>query len=266
MRGLKVALLLGVLAVIGAGGVWWLMPRAASVLVEEARAAAVMPSAEAPLAVTLAIRNRGGPDRLLSLSSPEAARVVLAAAEDPAGLAIPAGATPSLALDGAHGMLMGLEGARTDGRLIPLVLTFAKAGPVSVKARLAAPATGSGDATGHMAGHGMHGAEMLELAPAEAPQVALAATRDGEGWRILADVSRFRFAPEAMDGAHAPGEGHGHLYVGGLKIGRMTGPELRLGRLPPGRHRVRLTLNTNDHRAYATGGTAVTAEIAIEQP
>ncbi|MEO1602518.1 MAG: copper chaperone PCu(A)C [Pseudomonadota bacterium] len=265
MRGLRIAGALALLGVGVAAGIWALSPRAASILIEAGRAAPVMATPGAPLGVTLTIRNTGGPDRLLSISSREAARMVLAGADDPAGLAIPAGGTPSLALDGAHGMLMGLEGTAEPGRLLPVTLAFAEAGTVTARLRLDAAPDEAGDGMA-MAGHGMHGAELLEVAASEAPAVALSVTPEGDGWRVIADTTRFRFAPEAMDGPHAPGEGHGHLYLGGLKLGRMTGPETTVGALPPGRHRLRLTLNTNDHRAYALDGTPIAAEVEITAP
>jgi hypothetical protein len=57
--------------------------------------------------------------------------------------------------------------------------------------------------------------------------------------------------------------GHGHIYVGGMKIGRLYQPEARIGTLPKGEHQVRLTLNTNDHRAYVVGDQPVTATATI---
>ena len=57
--------------------------------------------------------------------------------------------------------------------------------------------------------------------------------------------------------------GHGHIYVSGMKIGRLYQPEARIGTLPKGEHQVRLTLNTNDHRAYVVGDQPVTATATI---
>lgn len=266
MARLRIPVALGLLGAALLGAVLWLGRGAPAILIEAPVAMPAMAGEGAPLAVTLTIVNPGGPDRLLSVASRAAGRVVLAGGEDPAGLAIPAGSAPSLAADGAHAMLMGLEGAAEEGRLIPLTLGFAEAGTVTAKARLLRPAEGAHAMHGMGAMGAMSGGAALDMPAAEAPALALAVSRDGEGWRVRADVARFRFAPEAMDGPHAPGEGHGHLYLGGLKLQRMTGPEARIGRLPPGRHVVRVTLNTNDHRLYAADGAPVSAEVAIVQP
>ena len=48
-----------------------------------------------------------------------------------------------------------------------------------------------------------------------------------------------------------------------MKIGRLYQPEARIGTLPKGEHQVRLTLNTNDHRAYVVGDQPVTATATI---
>jgi len=89
--------------------------------------------------LSLKITNEGAPDRLLSVQSAEAERVMVMGASTDAGLPVPAGATPSLAMDGAHGMLMGL-GDVAEGRLVPVTLVFENAGEVSTRARLASGA------------------------------------------------------------------------------------------------------------------------------
>jgi hypothetical protein len=48
-----------------------------------------------------------------------------------------------------------------------------------------------------------------------------------------------------------------------MKLGRLFAPEYHIGPLPPGSHEIRVTLNTNDHRAYVVGDTPVTASTII---
>ena len=84
------------------------------------------------VAISARIDNDGGPDRLLSVSSPEAKLAMLHGEQDLSGLPIPAGTGASLADDGAHVMLMGVEGELTPGRLIPITLEFENGGSMPV--------------------------------------------------------------------------------------------------------------------------------------
>lgn len=216
-------------------------------------AARIAPGGDAgTLEVTMVIETVGRPDRLLGASSPEAESVTIVGGADAAGLPIPEGAAASLAADGAHLVATGLSGALEEGRLIPLTLQFEAAGEASVKARL-----GAGGGMDHaMMGHAM--GEDLNAT------LSLIVTPEGAGWRISAAAPGFSFAPEAMDGPHVAGEGHAHLYIGGLKIMRMTAPEVLIGALPPGAHEVLLALNTNDHRPYLKDGAPITAHARID--
>jgi len=49
-----------------------------------------------------------------------------------------------------------------------------------------------------------------------------------------------------------------------MKIGRLYTPEAYIGALPKGQHEIRVTLNTNDHRAYVVDEVPVTASMTIE--
>ena len=88
-------------------------------------------------------------------------------------------------------------------------------------------------------------------------------TQTGEGWEVSVQTDEFTFSQEFAGLFHVPGMGHGHLYVGGVKLGRLYAPTAPVGNLPPGRHLVRVTLNTNDHRAYVVGDEPVTATATI---
>jgi copper(I)-binding protein len=56
----------------------------------------------------------------------------------PDGIAIPAGGTAKLAPGGYHMMLLGLKAPLVEGKLVPLTLNFAKAGPVKVQLKVEA--------------------------------------------------------------------------------------------------------------------------------
>lgn len=262
MKILRVGIALLVLAG-GAFAFWFFStPQPSLVTLSDARATVHEMGGTEAVAVAVSINNQGGPDRILRAASPEAQRAMLHGVTDARGAPVPAGGSPSFSLDGAHIMLMAIEGDLANGRLIPLTITFENAGDVTTKATLIAGAQGMVMSGGM--NHVMDPAMGMEVPADKAPTIGVSAAPDGDGWRIRATVGRFRFAPDAMDGEHVPGEGHGHLYVGGLKMMRMTAPEALIGALPPGRHEVRVTLNTNNHMAYRTDAGPVSAVTFIE--
>ena len=89
--------------------------------------------------------------------------------------------------------------------------------------------------------------------PVKAPEgmsVSIEVTPDAvSGANLRIDATGFTFSPEAVNGEHAAGEGHAHVYIDGEKVGRAYGPELHLG-LEPGEHEIRVSLQTNLHAAY----------------
>ena len=199
-------------------------------------------------ALTVTITNDGAPDRLISAGSEEARGAMAVGAETTVGLTIPAGSAPGLSMDGAHVMLTGLPEDMEEGRLVPVTLTFEKAGTLTTRARLG----------GGMAGMGHDVAfEVPEGEPR--PSVSLTVRPDGEGWIVEALVMNFQFSKDQVDGEHMPGMGHGHLYLNGLKLQRIYESNTAIGALLPGDYIARVTLNTNDHRPYSVDGKTVTA-------
>jgi len=249
---------LGAVLMLAAAGAAAMVARAPDpILLTEATAA---PIGSDSAAVFLKIENRGTPDRLLSVAS-AAGVASLYAPESSDGVPSPTGAGAQLAADGAHIRISGADLGH--GQLIPLTLTFAEAGPVTAKARLIDPTADKGASQVGLFGIG----GICQVGEGEpAPAITLRTEPDGDGWRILIDTDEFTFSKERIDLFHVPGEGHGHLYVGGLKMGRLYTSEARIGALPPGRHIVRVTLNTNDHRAYVVDDIPVTATAVIEVP
>ncbi|MEZ5931589.1 MAG: copper chaperone PCu(A)C [Alphaproteobacteria bacterium] len=207
----------------------------------------------------MTIENRGAPDRLIAVDSPvaEASLYSPAVADGPP---VPTGKS-ALALDGAHIRLAAPREAFADGSLIPLTLTFAEAGEVAVKARLADPKAGG--AAGEVGLFGL--GDICVVGEGEpAPAITLSATPEKDGFRVRVTAEDFTFSEDFVDLYHVPGMGHAHLYVGGMKIGRLYTPEAYIGALPKGQHEIRVTLNTNDHRAYVVGDQPVTASAVIE--
>jgi copper(I)-binding protein len=136
---------------------------AASVDVEQPWARATPPGAPAG-AVFMMLRNGGTEnDKLVRASVPQsvAAKVelhthikdgdVMRMREVPA-IDVPAGKTVMLEPGGFHVMLIGLTAPLSAGEQLPLTLTFAKAGTVSVTVPVVSPAAGEQKMP---SGHGM---------------------------------------------------------------------------------------------------------------
>lgn len=257
----RLVLLLIVIAAAGAA-VLLRSGRGATVLLTDARAEAV---ADWPgsVAVTLAIDNRGGPDRLVAVESPEG-EAFLIAPEAPDGAGIPARSRVEMVREGAHVRLIGLSGDLSEGRLIPLTLIFETAGPVATRARIGAP---DPLAPPPMDLSRMTRGDVCAAGAGEdAVRLALSLDAAKEGWTVAAETAGFTLRPDLMDGPGYPGTGHGHLYVGGLKLGRLLEPKAGIPALPPGRHVVRVMLATNDHQPYVVDGVPVSATLLIEVP
>ena len=97
--------------------------------------------------------------------------------------------------------------------------------------------------------------------------MAIAAEVDADGGvNVRIDVEGFRFAPELVDQAHTPGAGHAHIYVDGEKLGRVFDSEYHIANLSPGRHEVRVSLNTNDHSELTYDGKLLEATATVSVP
>jgi copper(I)-binding protein len=237
---------------------------AQSILIEDARA---MSHGGALIGVTLSIRNTGDPDRLVSAHVQDA-KMAIVKGENAQPLPIPARSTVSLTMEGAHIMLGGVPGEMRDGRLIPLTLTFEQAGEIAAKARFGAMAKMDHGSMNHGAmddeAMAMMGTDYIVPEDEPAPTLSLSAEPSLQGgYDIAIRTTNFSFSRDQADGPHAPGTGHGHLYIGGVKLGRVYGYSATVPPLPPGEQIVRVTLNTNDHRIYVVNGEPVSATVRV---
>ena len=73
----------------------------------------------------------------------------------------------------------------------------------------------------------------------------------------------FIFTPENASGENVMGEGHAHIYVDGVKLGRVYSNWYHLGGLSSGTREVKVNLNTNDHHAYGVEGVEVSATATV---
>lgn len=201
-------------------------------------------------ALVATIKNEGNADRLTGFGSEAVAQTRFMGA---GSLVIPAGGTPALAMDGAHGMVMGIHGDTDTGRVVPMVLWFQEAGRITARARISAPMR-------------MDHGERITVDAAEAPVVEMVVEPEKDGWRVTLNTQNFSFSQDGADGPHVAGQGHGHLYLNGLKLQRMYTETAQIGALPSGTYDVTVSLNTNDHRVYATNGKAISASVALVVP
>lgn len=251
---MKARILLAGLLLAGAAVLLVAAPRPTPLLLSEVVA---KPGPDGETLAFLTIRNAGPPDRLIGASSP-AGPVTLYSPVAEDGPPVPNGKA-SLALDAAH-LRIRSEQSLADGSLVPLTLTFENAGEIRAKARLSDPAK-----TGKAGDMGLFGlGDICIVGDGEpAPAVSLNVSPDGEGWQIDIDAKDFIFSEDLMGLYHVPGMGHAHIYVGGMKLGRLFAPTATIGALPSGTHEVRVTLNTNDHRAYVVDDVPVVATALI---
>lgn len=128
-----------------------------------------------------------------------------------------------------------------------------------------AAATQSSPRSHHGVTHqGATHAALAIAADESAPSVQLHAIKDPvAGWNLHIVTDNFRFAPERAGQPHVLGEGHAHLFVDKVKIARVYGSWFHLAKLPPGEHRLKVTLNTNDHKNYVVGDQAIGDEIIL---
>jgi len=83
------------------------------------------------------------------------------------------------------------------------------------------------------------------------------------GWNIKLLTSNFKFSPAHTGSKHIFGEGHAHLYINDKKVSRIYGDWYYLASLPLGENKLRVTLNTNDHKLYILNNKAIEKELTL---
>lgn len=98
-----------------------------------------------------------------------------------------------------------------------------------------------------------------------APEVMLHAAKDTHGgWNLHLMTRNFVFTPEEAGAEDVMGQGHAHLYVNGKKVARVYGNWFHLN-LAQGVNKVKVSLNTNQHKDYAVNGKVVESEIELDE-
>jgi hypothetical protein len=124
-----------------------------------------------------------------------------------------------------------------------------------------APADGGPGGNGHMHGEPM---EVPDGVPE--PAVDIDITEDPKaGWNLRVMPTNFEFAPQRASTENVWGEGHAHLYIDDVKVGRLYTDWYHIGGLERGHHTVRVTLNTNDHMDMTVDGVMVEDRVTITE-
>lgn len=242
-------LLCGILLAAG----WGLLAPKSSLRITDAVA---VPIAEMPHAVRVWFRlaNDGPPAQITGVAAGRY-QASLYAPDATRSLPLPAGAEAIFAEDGAH-VVVTLDEPARDGLILPVDLTLATGKTHSFRARVVAISPDGQAGEVGLFGFG----EICRAGPGEpAPGLSISARADGDGWIVDVLTRDFQFTRDFLNGPHIAGTGHGHLYVGGVKLARLFAPSYRIPALPKGDHIIRVTLNTNDHRAYVVDDIPVTA-------
>ncbi|MDD9954279.1 MAG: hypothetical protein OXR66_08155 [Candidatus Woesearchaeota archaeon] len=114
-----------------------------------------------------------------------------------------------------------------------------------------------------------HTHPQLNVTAEELPSLTLRVIRDPKSagdFAVHLMTENFVFAPEHVSTEHVPGEGHAHIFVDDVKLGRLYGEWYHLPTLTPGEHEIMVSLSTNDHREYALAGVPVMASEVVNVP
>lgn len=79
---------------------------------------------------------------------------------------------------------------------------------------------------------------------------------NSNNWNIFLNVKGIKFSPENVGKQHIDGQGHAHVFVDGVKHGRMYSNWYHLGFIDFGSE-ITVTLNSNNHKAFIKGGELV---------
>lgn len=229
-----------------------LQNKPSAVAVENAKATTMM---NGTVVIGLGIRNGGGPDELLSVSSPTGETVNIMNPEmGDAPLIVPGQSPVILASDGVH---FTLEGASwEEGAFLPITLTFKNAGDVATRVENAGQAS--------MMMHALD--DGIKETPAPTLNIAPVGTPLAEGFDVSLETENFTFLKPDDGAPHVSGEGHGHVYLNGLKLGRAYADVFKVGALPSGSYTLTIGLFANSHQPYFDGETPVSESFVFDIP
>ena len=248
------SILLSCVLLIGAAAAFLLINKQANNISLFAASAVQSSENDNQFMVSLRIENTGSPDRLIGAFSPSAKHVsIMNPNGNGADIVIPKNGTGLLAMDGAHFMVMTPLDSFGKGAFLPLTLTFENAGDVSIRVQNTGPT---------MMSHGQGNGISEDPAPELSLEWETAPTVDGAVVKLT--TQNFTFTRKEDGAAHVPNQGHAHVYLNGLKLGRLYDDTYKIGALSPGKYQLSVALNSNDHRPYLNNNLAVRSALKFE--
>ncbi len=244
----RLSILVGLMCV-GAIVYWQFAPKQSAITVTDARAIPAGAS-NTMFMISLKMHNGGAPVALTGVTSATGAAASIMRPDQTGALVVPGGGEGQLAMDGAHMMLSVPDGNFDEGAYQSVSLVFDDGSEVVARVlrpEIAADAV----AMRHGLAHGVEASPPPSITIKEPVPVA------ADGFTVEIDLEDFEFVVTEDDAAHVPGQGHAHVYLNGLKLGRLYDNSFELGSLSAGAYSLRIGLNTNDHRPYVSGGVPV---------
>ncbi len=101
-----------------------------------------------------------------------------------------------------------------------------------------------------------------------APTLSLEAVPDSmDGYNVHLVTTNFRFTPETAGKSAVNGRGHGHIYVNGVKIGRVYSEwyHVSADKLASGNNVIEVTLNADDHSEWTVMGAHISAKTTVSK-
>ena len=205
--------------------------------------------------VTLTIENDGDAKKLVNIEAPSTASItIMNPGYEDASIVIPAESTGILSTDGAHIMLMTTNADFAEGTFVPLSLTFENYGIVTT--RLLNVGT-------NMAAMNHGGTGGVSAKPSPKLRITAPDGISEAGFHLKLEVEDFSFVLAPDGTQHIQNEGHAHVYLNGLKLGRLYEKNFALGAIPPDKYELKIALNTNDHRPYVNNGEAISQVLSF---
>lgn len=85
------------------------------------------------------------------------------------------------------------------------------------------------------------------------------------GWNINAVPINHTIAPMSASTDHVAGEGHMHLFVDDVRIGRIYSEWVHVADLAPGDHEIRVELSANNHSQLTLDGEPIDQTVSVTQ-
>ena len=111
---------------------------------------------------------------------------------------------------------------------------------------------------------GTHGVGIIDLTgePLIPEVTTIEVLKETPGsYNLYVEIENWQFTPELAGQPAVANQGHAHVFIDGRKAGRMYSNWFHLGDLTPGKHRIVVTLNSNDHQDFVNKQNVIGAEL-----